>query len=299
MMKKEKLILLIIILALGGISIGIYKKIFVRQRVNNNSGRPFTITHIRIKKGGKPGFNCDYTSITAALLAIDDNSSTHRYELDLANGVYNAEAGQGYRGLELKNFVDIVGQNRDSIVIAGIYAPAGLEKEFSTINRVANCTVKNVSIYASRNEYCVRADQPSPYDYIFTLENCTLDNRDPNNRFELGIGMNNAQKVIIKNCIFRRVGINVYNARKRSDSSRLEIIDCKLNTLHYTDDPQGNYGTFLLSGNTIKTLLLDSKMPANKTEQPAVTIINENNKIDSIAYLNNYPVGSGRKVFDR
>ncbi len=288
-MRKEQLVLIITILALGGVSLFVYKKIFVRDRVNNNLGDSYVVTHIKIKKGGKPGVNCDYTSITAALLAIDDNSSTHRYELDIASGVYNAEAGQGYHGLELKNFVDIVGRSRDSVVIAGNFAPAGMENEFSTINRVANCTVKNVSIYAGKNEYCIRADQSAPYDYVFTLENCTLDNRDLNNRFEMGIGMNNEQRVVINNCIFRHTGINVYNSPEKNDSSRLEINGCRIGILHYTDNAKGNYASILLTKDTIKALILDCKILGNKTYQPSVIITGDNNKIDSVAYLNNYP----------
>src|SRR6185437_4092647 len=209
-----------------------------------------------IRKTVGPEGGSEFISITGALKSIVNNSNKKRYIIYVRNGTY-IEYGLNEHGLELKDFVDIIGESKDGVIIKSNNAPKGKERDYSTIKKIANCTIKNVTLYTYNNKYCVHADSASPTNMEFKIEDCILFNENGYDKFDLGFGIYYNQKISIKNCILKGRGIFGHNASSKKSTSpntsfTIDISGNKMKDLIYHE--YFNYGNdeLILTDNTIE-----------------------------------------------
>ena len=150
----------------------------------------------------------DYPTITSALAAIADASVSKRYKIHVADGFYN-EVGPNGLGLELKDYVDIVGVGRGRVTIKGPEAPLGSEYLYDTIHRPATCVVSGVTLIAYKNKYCIHGDSTVNLNYDFTIRDSDLQHYGGNEgySYEIGLGLYQNQKFTVDNCNLLGLGL--------------------------------------------------------------------------------------------
>lgn len=184
----------------------------------------------KVKANGTIGVDCDYTQITDAVNAITDASFYKRYVLDVDTGLYSTNTD-----LSPKDYIDIRGRSKEKCVLVGARVPAspGGVSTIYMVDRLANCTISNLTILGVEDQYAIHYDCPgcatigSPSTTIF--KNCII--RQYENRHAIGIGIYGNQELIIDQCEVGGRGIYAHNGNVSSTSNKpmsLKIISTQI-----------------------------------------------------------------------
>lgn len=150
---------------------------------------------------------CNYTSITSAISALEGTATaTNRWTVFvLSKATPYYENGPDGLGLLMRDYIDIVGQSRDSVVIIGPRATSGpQEAGYSTIATAANCTIRNLTVIADSSKYAAHFDMGVNSQFRMVAENCRFWKRSSlAGQFDaVGIGIRGGQYMDFRNCIF-------------------------------------------------------------------------------------------------
>lgn len=244
-----------------------------------------TTNHVKVASVGG-----DYATITLALAAITDASSTKRYTISVAPGTYS-EVGSGGVGLVLKDYVDIVGPGPDFVTIRGPEQAAGSEHLGSTIFVPANCVVSGITIEAFRTKYCVHADNAGVglSSRVFTLANCRLKHYGGNDGYDYDIGMGlwNNQTINIQGveCLGRGVFVHGQNSSRVSGTSwTLNLSGVTANEVHVKDFLEYSFNRVYLTGCRVGRVLFTAD-PSSYVANPANGLYNRGYHNRSVAFV--------------
>jgi len=217
------------------------------------------------------GKNSDFRTITEALASIKDNSPQRKYIIKIASGKYENEIGPNGKGLELKHFVDLIGESKEGVIVTGAIAPADRESQrnYSTIHLPAHCSIENMTLYTPNNKYAIHADLGSPSNYNLRVKNCIVHNNGGYDGFDAGIGVYFNQAISFENCQFKGRGIFIHNASsiktgKKDNFYSFSCIKCEMDNFHFSEFVSCNPGKILLSDCKINKIT-HNKMPGTIT----------------------------------
>ena len=165
--------------------------------------------------------------ITNMFLGISGRTPTTRYRIFLKAGVYN-ESGPGGGGLILEKYVDIIGANRDSVIIRGPAQTSGNEGDANVIERCAEAEISNVTLEAYRVKYCVHYDNAADFGTL-KLTNVKLRHLGGQDgySYSLGLGLRSNQFVEMTNCIDQSGGWFIYIKAGENDEPKLSHFTAK------------------------------------------------------------------------
>ncbi|WP_311272168.1 MULTISPECIES: hypothetical protein [unclassified Rhizobium] len=189
----------------------------------------------------------DYTTVDAALAAAKGAGPLYRYEIVVGRGKFTTS------GLQLKDYVDIRGVDRNSSWIAGYLvasSPAATIASTSTINGNANVKLGSLRITCQNMRYPIHDDRSGAGPALkATYEDCTLEHLgndearayqtsiggDPNTIWvgEAGYGMgtSSGDEWVYRNCRFigkRDLPFATHNNKGFKVPSRVRLERCDL-----------------------------------------------------------------------
>jgi len=139
----------------------------------------------------------DFTTVTRALLNINDASKTNKYEIHVYDGTTTET-------FTTKNYVDIIGQSIDGTIINFVGNPAVDINTQGAIYAASTSIIKNMTIKCIDGKYPIHSDAATgAYDLL--IENCKLINlgstTDPAlNGAPIGIGLYGDQDITLRKC---------------------------------------------------------------------------------------------------
>lgn len=126
--------------------------------ITAGTGAAYENVIVVAKSGG------DFTSVTAAMNSISDASSSSRYLVWVAPGVYDNE------DVDMQPFVDIQGSGQDVTVLTSTGGTGGLSPDSATLVGAANAELRDLSVE-------IEAADPSVWAHaIYTAESTTFKN---------------------------------------------------------------------------------------------------------------------------
>ena len=126
--------------------------------ITGGSGTAYENVIVVAKSGG------DFTSVTAAMNSITDASSSSRYLVWVAPGVYENE------DVDMQPYVDIQGSGQDVTVLTSTGGTGGISPDSATLVGAANAELRHVSVE-------IEAADPSVWGFaIYTAESTTFKN---------------------------------------------------------------------------------------------------------------------------
>lgn len=147
----------------------------------------------------------DFTTISAAIAAINNGTSSSRATIIVRNGDYNET-------FYTKDYVDIIGEERDKVKLSYTGPNPANSVQYSTIFATSISKIKNMTIYTKDSKYPIHSDAGGPNTpYLVELENLIckhLGSTDGSLTVgsALGIGLYQNQHIKAINCDF--IGYN-------------------------------------------------------------------------------------------
>lgn len=214
----------------------------------------------------------DYTTITAALADITDNTAINQYRLFVSDGDY-IESGSGGVGLVLKNYIHIAGAGRHRVSIKGPEAPAGSEGLYSTIHSVANCTVEGVGLIAYKNKYAVHIDGALQNGFILrdfkTIHYGGVDATVAG--YDIGIGAHARDEILIENGECGGAGVYIHgvaSGRVANTEWNVGLKNLSAKLLKVEDFLEYSKNSIDISGSKFESLVFLAD-PTHKNAYPA------------------------------
>ena len=191
----------------------------------------------------------DYTTITAALAAITDATTSKRYCIKVMPGTY-AEA------ITMKAYVDLVGVDRDSCIIqqadanvvtlasnstiahltVRVTATSAARNLLSTLVTISNCTIDDCYLYTDNAAYNHEAISLANYDQAVTnliVKNCRMVHTNTTGAPQaiFFISNNYGENGIIDNCdITWKNGVRL-QSYDNTATDLITIKNCRINSL--------------------------------------------------------------------
>lgn len=170
----------------------------------------------------------------------------------ILNGEYR-ELGSYDLGLYIRNYVNLIGESRDGVIIK---QPAGISNAYAVFYPGYCATHENLTLYATNetNNYALHQDHYSPY---MTWKNCKFYHENPA-RSAIGGGGRGNQIVIFQDCIITQgiasVHGDVYSRAVSNDPWRWELINCSFPSFLISDFIEYKRNVVLLRNTTLDSL---------------------------------------------
>ena len=215
--------------------------------------------------------NSPFTSITSALNAITDNDYYNRYRIFVTPGTYEET-------FTVKNWVDIIGDNKHQCIINYTNPDETDFVNKSTIFAACNTTLENLTITTTGSKYPLHIDANYGLAYNLYIKNCIIHHNGFISGGEgtgIGIGLHYNQNVYIENSDISGSGglgsaaIYCHNDDQNNTQyysklhRQISIISCLLHDSMYgvrldsveTVDGQDNDCIYIGNENTCETLI--------------------------------------------
>ena len=206
-----------------------------------------------VSKNGKG----DFTSITQAIDSV--KNATEQKPVDII-----VEPGEYFESPTTKNWVNIIGKDRDKCVL--VYSRTSEQSVYKThvIWATSNSIIKNLTLIGKDVKYCIHSDGGGKYK--LTVENCILRRKLSNEHkgkytFAFGIGLHANQNIIIRNCEIYggRAAIFLHNWNNQRAPCSMTVQNCGL-----FGKEQAIYINCLGSGQTDFFVIHNSRLQAEK-----------------------------------
>lgn len=226
----------------------------------------------------------DYTSVQDAIDNINGTENCHA-KIYIYPGTYNEE-------IIGKNFVDIIGVDRDTCILTATGDPLN-PLIHDTIKSTYTMDIKNLTILGTNgSKYCVHMDAYGAYTARFI--NCVFIKEIERSAF--GIGLHASQNLELINCVITGADLAVYchNWDNQASSCSLTIHNCKLtgNTRSglYLDS-LGSHMTDLVILTNNEIVGIESSMTISRNtdfseDEDNFQIIASGNQIDTVKRIN-------------
>lgn len=163
-----------------------------------------------------------FTSIHAALASIVDASPENRVTVVIKPGVYEET-------LTTKDWVDLVGEDRDRCVVSWSRRPDEEVTRAHVIWATSTSVIKNLTLLGKDVKYCIHSDRAGPY--TLTVENCVLRRIPPANDYlsALGIGLWAGQNLVVRDSVLEAAEpVYMHNSKGQESSCSLTLEKCTL-----------------------------------------------------------------------
>lgn len=281
----------------------------------------YTLTRIVVRSFGSVGVNCDFTNITDALqFVIDEGDNTYynRYVIEVVPGYYS-EAGINGFGLEMVDYVDIIGRtDNSSNKVVEIIHPAGpsagVENQYFTITAQATCNIKNVRLISFKGGACIRANDGGNRTRIVTFENVETQNFGGNfPAIDTFVVMYYSQQMDFINCRFYGTGVTLAtqsgtSLRNNDEAFRVTLSGCVGYQLLTTDYLCYSRNTISVASCHFDLMTLSASLatynanPGSVTANrgflpPLMAMELSSSTFDTVAYTGDYlTVSAGRRL---
>lgn len=273
-------------------------------------------TRLRVKTGGTPGVDCDYTTITAALTFAQTRAYYgNRHIVEVMPGTY-VEAGQSSNGLRVPDYTDIVGRGPGEVIIRNVAAAsAAAEEANSTILLLGNNKLKNLRIEGYRNRAALDSAPSLPFTAKRVIENCKFAHfggqSTANEAMHVETLVSIYQNITTSfyNCQFlnRQVYIaNQFALSTRNNAGQSTVIfdNCRMLRMRIEDALQYSDDKLQLVNSQIQILSIAAYLniytanPGNPTanrglQPPLLKIVTSGNQIGSVVVDGDYTTISG------
>lgn len=243
--------------------------VWYKLDVFNSAAQAAAPTRLIVKGNGTIGVDCDFLTITAAMNSITDNSKNKPYIIEVLPFEYE-EAGSSGKGLESKNYVDIIGSRRqttDRIVIKSKEgATSNDEPNYYALLAQGNSTYKNITFVGFKCSDTVKFQDQGDFFAKTTFENCDFVSFGGQGSIDsyndVGVYPYGSQEINFINCRMINGGAYVQNQdntalRSNNYGFKVKFQGCNIGNLTTKDYLQYSLDSIALHGCNIETFHID------------------------------------------
>ncbi len=163
-----------------------------------------------------------FKTVTEALDSVKDATKENPVTLLIKPGSYNEM-------VTTRNWVNLVGEDRDKCVLSYSRKPAEEVTRTHVIWATTTSTIKNLTLLGGDVKYCIHSDGGGPY--VLTVDNCILRRTPPANDYNtaFGIGLWAGQHIVIKDSLLEaKQPLYMHNGKGQESSCSMTVEHCAL-----------------------------------------------------------------------
>ncbi|MFA7158088.1 MAG: pectinesterase family protein [Kiritimatiellia bacterium] len=168
----------------------------------------------------------DFTCITAAIASVKNATQSSPVDIIIRPGVYTET-------IRTRNWVNLVGEDRDKCVITYDSGAKSNIHLYHTIAATSHTRIKNLTLVGKTVKYVIHSD--GGREYLLEIENCTLRREYPSEesrqyKAAFGIGLHAGQHIVMSNCLVEAdLPVFLHNWNDQEVPCSMTIEKCALN----------------------------------------------------------------------
>ena len=214
--------------------------------------RPVAKRRVIVAQEGGPG---RFATVQAAVDSITDATADSPVDIVVKPGTYHGM-------IRTKDWVNIVGEDRDRCILAYTRKPDEKQHLTHVIWATSNSTIKDLTLVGRDVKYCIHSDGGRAY--VLFVENCLFRRKYPEgfrgSRAGFGIGLRGGQHIVMRDCtVHADRPIYMHNWDRQRSACSMTLERCRL------EGKEAIYVSLLGSGQRDCLVLHDCVLNATKT----------------------------------